>query len=148
MASVPGYDLYGGATITRVIDGAGAEWIGCTARRLSDSRFGFTLFRNGVEVEYQPFCAARGTISEDGHWIAFNGKLYYSGPIPGFVPLPNNARPPVVIPPNGAIDNLYDGVYVPADFDTPAEIALRVQKQLDALQELVALLKKAGVLIE
>lgn len=53
---------------------------------------------------------------------------------------------PVLIPVGGAISQLYTGVYTALDFDTPAETALRVQKQLDAIQEAIELLKQAGVL--
>ena len=94
MANFQGFELYGGATITRVVDGAGAEWIGCTCRRLSDGRFGFTLFRNGVEVPYTPFCTGRGSVNADGHYIATDGKEYRTGAMAGFVALPTIASLP------------------------------------------------------
>lgn len=144
MATFAGFDGYGGATITRVVDGAGAEWIGCCARD-GAGKFGFRVFKNGVNVPIAPFCSGRGSINADGRWIAWEGSHHFSGSLPGFTPLPAGA--PVAIPAGGAIAALYTGVYVAADFDTPAETALRVQKQLDALQELVELLKKAGVLV-
>lgn len=102
MASFPGFEGYGGATITRVIDGAGAEWIGCTAKSLTTRVFGFYLFRDGIAVPYEPFCTARGTISRDGTWIAWNGNQHYSGPIPGFVPIPQSGKPGPPGPPGPA----------------------------------------------
>lgn len=149
MATFPGFDGYGGATITRVVDGAGAEWVGCCARD-GAGKFGFRVFRNGVNVPIAPFCSGRGSISADGRWIAWEGSRHFSGPIPGFAPIvltSGATRPPVAIPVGGAIDELWDGVYAAKDFDTAAETALRVQKQLDAIQEIVELLKKAGVLV-
>ncbi len=95
--------------------------------------------------------------------IAWQGNTFNFDIVPAFVRFPSipslagritaleTGRPigaaPIPIPPGGAIDALWTGVYTAADFDTPAEIAIRVQKQLDAIQELVALLKVAGVLI-
>lgn len=144
MATFPGFELYGGATITRVVDGAGVEWIGCCGKN-SAGLFGFYVFKNGVNVPTQPFCTGRGSIERNGHWIAWEGSTYHTGALPGFVPLPSGAAVP--IPPDGAIAALFTGVYVAADFDTPAETALRVQKQLDSIQEVVELLKVAGVLV-
>lgn len=140
MPIFPGYSAYNGATITRVVDKSGAEYIGACTKD-GAGVFGFRVFRNGVNVPLAPFCSGRGSINADGHWIAWEGAAYFTGIIPGFVP-----RMPTLIPLNGAIDSLYDGVYTPQDFDTPAEIAVRVQKLLDALQELIALQKQAGVL--
>jgi hypothetical protein len=74
----------------------------------------------------------------------------YWDPIPGIDdPWSYGAgsRPAVPIPAGGAIAQLYTGVYTALDFDTPAETALRVQKQLDAIQEAIALLQQAGVLV-
>jgi hypothetical protein len=89
MATFAGYEGYGGATITRVIDGAGAEWIGCCAKD-GAGRFGFYLFKNGVNVPISPFCSGRGTISEDGHWIAWEGNQHFMGELPGFTPIPKS----------------------------------------------------------
>lgn len=145
MAVFQGYEGYGGATITRVIDGAGAEWIGCCAKH--NGLFGFYVFKNGVNVPISPFCSGRGSIERNGTWIAWESSTHHTGALPGFVPLPSGGEsPPVPIPNGGALASLYTGVYVAADFDTPAETATRVQKQLDAIQELVALLQAAGVL--
>lgn len=88
MATFPGFDCYGGATITRVVDGAGAEWIGCTARNLVNNVFGFYVFKDGVNVPLLPFCTGRGTINQDGHWIAWDKNVYHTGALPGFTPLP------------------------------------------------------------
>ena len=142
MATFTGFEGYGGATITRVIDGAGAVWIGMCAKR--NGIFGFYVFKNGANVPISPFCSGRGSVSKDGTWIAWEGSQHFEGALPGFVPLPHSA--PIAIPADGALAQLYIGVYVAADFDTPAETALRVQKQLDAIQELTELLKRAGVL--
>jgi hypothetical protein len=147
IAVAPGYTGYGGATITRRVDGSGALWVACCAKS-SAGRFGFYAFRNGESVPLQPFCSGRGTIHDDGVWIAWEGSTKYEGNLPGWMPkATGGGRPAVAIPPAGALAALYTGVYAPADFDTPAETAQRVQKQLDAIQELTELLKAAGVLV-
>ncbi len=87
MTVVAGFDLYGGATITRAVDGNGAEYIGCCARKLSNNVFGFYIFRNNIELPYVPFQTGRGTLNNDGHWIAWTDKTYATGAIPGFVPI-------------------------------------------------------------
>jgi hypothetical protein len=144
MQIAPGYEGYGGATITRRVDGAGAEWIACCARG-PDGYFGFYAFKNGVNVPLSPRVSGRGSIHDDGYWIAWEGSTKHQGVLPGFVPVSKGA--PVAIPAGGALAVLYTGVYVAADFDTPDETALRVQRQLDAIQELTLLLQKAGVLV-
>ena len=143
----PGYEGYGGATITRRTDGANAEWIACCARG-PDGFFGFYAFKNGANVPLSLRVSGRGTIHDDGVWIAWEGSTKHQGQLPGWTPRPAGGHNgAVAIPPAGAIMALYTGVYVPTDFDTPAEIANRVQKQLDAIQELTDLLKAAGVLV-
>lgn len=89
MATFPGFSAYGGATITRVVDGAGAEWIGCCAKD-SAGVFAFYVFKNGVNVPISPLCTGRGSINQDGHWIAWDGAAYFTGALPGFTPLPND----------------------------------------------------------
>jgi hypothetical protein len=85
-----------------------------------------------------------------GRYRCTSNRIAYDGPIPGFAlltkPTSGANCPNIPIPPGGALASLYTGVYVAADFDTPAETALRVQKQLDAIQELVKLLQDACVL--
>lgn len=154
MATFSGFEGYGGATITREVDGAGAVWIGCCAEP-SGGRFGFYVFKNGQNVPISPFCSGRGSISRSGTWIAWEGNTHHTGALPGWTPLsgadlpptPPTAGMPVAIPPGGSLASLYTGVYVAQDFDTPQETAQRVQKLLDALQELTDLLTKAGALV-
>lgn len=93
MPTFPGFDAYGGATITRVVDGSGAEWIGCCAKH--NTVFGFYVFRNGINVPLSPFCSGRGSVSTQGHWIAWEGATYFTGTLPGFVPLPAGAQGPI-----------------------------------------------------
>jgi len=88
MQIAPGYEGYGGATITRRVDGAGAEWIACCARQQSDGYFGFFAFKNGQNVPLSPRVSGRGSIDDDGWWIAWEGSTKHQGPIPGFVPVP------------------------------------------------------------
>ena len=91
---ISGFKLYGGATVTTIIDGSGAEWIACCARKLSNDTFGFYLFRNRAEVPYQPFCTGRGSINGGGKWIAWTDEDFYEGQIPGFVPYPAAGQGP------------------------------------------------------
>lgn len=98
MANLPGYEVFGGATITREYDNErsvahphGNEFIGLTARRLSDKTFGFRIFKNRVEVPLQSFCTGRGSVSSDGNWIATTedgpvpGSEFHGGTVPGWV---------------------------------------------------------------
>ena len=93
--NVPGYKLYGGATITRAVDGANNVYIACCAERLSDSRFGFYIFLNGQALPIAPFCSGRGSINNAGVWIAWEGSSYFEGQIPGFVPYPPAGQGPM-----------------------------------------------------
>jgi len=88
MALFPGYDLYGGATITRFVDGGGFEWVGCCAKKVSTAVFGFYVFRNGVEMPLSPFCTGRGSINGGGQWVAWQGVAFFYGALPGWVPYP------------------------------------------------------------
>ena len=85
---ISGYKLYGGADITIITDGAGAEWLGCCATKLSDGVFAFRIFRNQIEVAYPaPLCTGRGSICVQGTFAAWHNADYEHGPIPGFVAL-------------------------------------------------------------
>ncbi len=91
---ITGFDLYGGATITRAVDGAGQVYIACCAKRLADSKFGFWIFKNGQPLALTPFCSGRGSINNAGVWIAWNNEDYFDGQIPGFVPYPPAGQGP------------------------------------------------------
>jgi hypothetical protein len=90
---IPGFDLYGGATISRAVDGAGHVYIACCAKKRANSLFGFYLFRDGIEVPYSPFCTGRGSINNAGVWVAWSGDQYFEGQIPGFTPYAASAGP-------------------------------------------------------
>jgi hypothetical protein len=81
----PGFEGYGGATITRRVDGAGAKWIACCARG-PDGFFGFYAFKNGVNVPLSPRVSGRGSIDDDGWWIAWEGSTKYEGQLPQWTP--------------------------------------------------------------
>lgn len=86
MYLAPGYEGYGGATITQEWDGAGAEWIACCARQASDNYFGFFAFKNGVNVPLSPRVSGRGQFNRDGQWTAWEGSTKHSGMLPGWTP--------------------------------------------------------------
>lgn len=94
MTQINGFDLYGGATITRAVDGAGQVYIACCAKRLSDQKFGFWIFKNGQPLNITPFCEGRGSINNAGIWIAWDEEDYREGQIPGFVPYPPAGQGP------------------------------------------------------
>lgn len=103
-------------------------------------------------VTLEAYTSARGSPASDGArlWLMAHdaGKRLRLQVVPDWTPLPiGAARLPVQIPPNGAIAALWHGEYTEAEFDTPEETALRVEKQLKALNELVDLLQQGGVLI-
>lgn len=102
-------------------------------------------------VTLEAYTSARGSPASDGAqlWLMAHdaGKRLRLQLVPGWMPFAGAARPPVEIPPNGAIAALWHGEYTGAEFDTPEETALRVEKQLKAINELVDLLRLAGVLI-
>ncbi len=155
---------YGAAT--SLMDGAGVAYIAGIAAndnipKGDPARFRFSVFRiQASGMIYLPLedeaagLTGAGEIYQrsdgQGRYRCTSNKIAYDGPIPGFVPsspVPGGVRPPVAIPPGGAIASLYTGVYQAKDFDTPAETALRFQKLLDAVQEHVELDKQAGVLV-
>ncbi len=84
--TTPGYDQYGGATITLASDGAGTKYVAFCAKRLSDSIFGFYIINLATmqALPYSPFCTGRGSISNAGFWIAWKDKDFWWGVIPGF----------------------------------------------------------------
>ena len=156
-AAIADQSLYGGADISQEEDARGVLYTAMCARKISTNKFGFRVFYLDGAVwrenaETQPFCSGRGEIgvrmaSGKMGWVAWEGNAFFYGDVAGAAPFVPQGRVPTPIPADGAIDVLYQGVYVPADLDTPAEVALRVQKQLDAIQELGELLKQARVLI-
>jgi len=138
MATIPGFELMTGATMSRVVDGAGVVWRGCCAQRAGNkASFGFYIFKNNVEVPYTPFCVARGQVTRDGYWTAFDDRgQYFEGPLPGFVPIPFGAYTPA---PNGSTrifvdqDGFTGQVTISlAAFGIPVCAALNVRLSLDA----------------
>lgn len=91
---INGFKLYGGATITRAVDGAGQVYIACCARHIASDKFGFWIFRNGQPLPIEPFCTGRGSINNAGIWIAWTNEDYFEGQIPGFVPYPAAGQGP------------------------------------------------------
>jgi hypothetical protein len=173
---VGGQRLYGGADISDAWDASGAHWTFCLATGPDGLfRFRAFRQKQG-EASYteQPLpdsVDGRGNADVqwyDGkaHYSAWMGAQFYQNAVPNFVPFPSipalqaqidalkagvvggsvTAHSPIPIPPDGAIAALWHGSYTGAEFDTPPEVALRVGKQLAALNELIALLKAAGVL--
>lgn len=84
----PGYSGYGGATITRRTDGANAKWIACCTRG-PDGFFGFSAFKDGVNVPLSPRVSGRGSIDDDGWWVAWEGSTKHEGQLPGWTPKAN-----------------------------------------------------------
>src|SRR5689334_11219063 len=99
---IPGYQVYGGATYTRVFDGANFEYVACCAQQLvngSKVNFGFYIFKRlGTgpfeRVPLQRFCTGRGSISPGGKWIAVDAQDFYIDTVPGWVPIPTAAGQP------------------------------------------------------
>src|SRR5580765_8071473 len=130
-----GYEGYGGAKITRRVDGAGAEWIACCTRG-PDGFFGFSAFKNGQNVPLSPRVSGRGTIHDDGVWIAWEGSTKHQGQLPGFVPKGSGGY---IGAPNGSVrvfvdqDGFDNSVTVSlAAFGIPPAGALNVRLSLDA----------------
>ena len=86
-----------------------------------------------------------GLLVASGCAVAGDGKPVTTFVVPGFVGEAAERKEAIVITPDSAIGRLFTGVYAPADLDTPAEVALRVSKQLAAIHQLVGLLETAGV---
>lgn len=115
MTTIPGYDLYNGASPFCLVDGSGAVWRSFYAKSHATGQATFRIFRDGVEVSYGPLCDARGSICADGTYIAYNGSTYVEGVIPGFV------RPAGMVAASGG----YIRVFADIDgFDGQRDIAL------------------------
>lgn len=91
---VPGYSLYGGATITRAWDAHGVPYLGCDAKG-PNGVFQYYVFNLHTQqpVPLQFHATGRGSIGYDLYsgalyWAAWEGGLYYSGPIIGASPYP------------------------------------------------------------
>ena len=69
-------------------------YIACCAKRLSDSKFGFWIFKNGQPLSLTPFCGGRGSINNAGVWVAWDNEDYREGLIPGFVSYPPAGQGP------------------------------------------------------
>lgn len=93
MANIPGFDFYGGSTVMRFADAKGTPFMSCCATKHSNGVFGFYIFKGKelTEVPITPFCTGRGSMNLGGWWVAANGKEFFTGQIPGFVPWPNTA---------------------------------------------------------
>lgn len=160
------YNVYSGP-ITRVIDGAGALYVAGLFFALdgrTKTDFGFHIFkRTGSTwemVSTQVKCSGHGTISQDGYWIAINndGQDFETDRIPGFVAPAAVAAAPIVVPASSPLWQLWRGMktlpdgskqpYDASDFDTDAEDAQRVGKQLAALNILIDTLVAAGIIVK
>ena len=98
---VPGYSLYGGATISRVWDAHGVPYLGCDAKG-PNGVFQFYVFNLNTQqpAPLQFVVTGRGSIGYDRYsgqlfWVAWQGSLYYSGPIVGSAPYPPFASAPL-----------------------------------------------------
>ncbi len=83
-----GYELYGGVTPMRLSDANGVPFMSCCAWN-SARVFAARVFKgaNLEEVPLTPFCTGHISINLGGWWCAVNGKEWFNGPIPGFVPV-------------------------------------------------------------
>lgn len=172
---VGGQRLYGGADISDAWDADGTHWTWClatgpdgkfryrafaqpkgaaayTERPLPDSVDG----RGNADVQWYDGKA---------HYSAWQGQQFYQNPVPGFVAFPSipsltarlaaleaggggdgGGRVAIVIAADSPLGRLYVGPpYLPEHFDTPEETAKRMQKLLEALLHVRALLIATGV---
>lgn len=78
------FDIYGGVTPSRAVDGKGNVFRGFVARNTFTRQFGFFIFKNGVNLQ-PAFGPGHGKVTSDGFWIATDGSNgYLEGPIPGW----------------------------------------------------------------
>lgn len=93
---VPGYDLYGGATVTEATDAAGVTYMACCAK-LNGSPLYFRVFKlagsTASEIPLSPLCEGRGSVSVNLYtgqvrWIAWQGSTFWRGVVPGSVAFP------------------------------------------------------------
>lgn len=109
--SVPGFSLYGGATITRARGGDGREIFVCDAKTPQNvfRLCAFWRIPPATALNYaelNPLTTGRGSVAEDpidglAHWTGWNESYFNIGTIPGSPPLDfgNGGAP---IPPAGA----------------------------------------------
>ena len=85
-------------------------------------------------------------------WRAWEGNTDYGDIIPGFEPFVLSAsgvaRPPVYLGAKSPVWALYRDTYTAQDFDTDEEDALRVGKQLAALNVIVDALVHQGIIVK
>ncbi len=120
-----------------------------------ENKGGLLVVENGIarEIVLSPQLMGHPSlecISHVGLWINGNQEtdtrhVPQRIAVPEYVPFARDAVPPQVIEKGSPIDLLYTGTYTAADFDTPAETALRVGKQLAAIHQIVAILEAAGI---
>lgn len=87
-----------------------------------------------------------------GLWFVGNKESGATQPPPRhrvsqYVPWETARQSPIVIAPTSPIGVLWSGAYTAADFDTPAEVALRVGKLLHAVNQVIDVLIDAGVVV-
>lgn len=173
--TIPPFGLYGGSAVTQDWDANGVHFVGCNASKTSETpAFKWRVFKKQgsgyVEVPLPFLATGRGTQGAhlyDGkaHAIAWEQKDFNFAEVPGFVAFPSipslaariaaleagggggvEGRAPIVIAADSPLGRLYVGPpYLPEHFDTPEETAKRMQKLLEALLHVRALLIATGV---
>ena len=166
---------YGGADVSDGTDAKAVFYKGLCARRLDrkgmPDEFCFRVFKAvpGAtvfeEVPLQRICTGRGqigihlTYDDRGRllatwrWRAWEGNHDYGDVIPGFEPfvitaVDTRAFQPIYVGAQAPSRVLYHGHYVPTDLDEIAELVLRFNKLLDAVNEHYEILRHIGAVVE
>lgn len=164
-AAAIGFRDYGGADRSTAVDGAGRRYRSCCAWKdktkliAGEVEFGSRIFVEQpggayVEVVYwdatHPFCKGRGEINTQGDYdfVIDESGADSVGHIPGWVDVtPGLSRPPITVEAGTPIYQLYLGQYASdAELHSPPGEYVRINKQLLALRQLVAILETQGII--
>lgn len=145
---------YTGAECFSAVDAGGKQFL---AFQGPNNTGKLVLIAGGVATDITPAATTgRPSLEVNPH-----AGLYFIGnqetpanepptrtPVPQYTPWPAPAAQPIVVPAASPLWQLWHGQYAAADFDTPAETALRVEKQLKALNALIDALVAAGIIVK
>lgn len=140
----PGHSAMNSPPASFALSADGSAFYGVQTK-INDKNYAFRVYHQlpvGTATPIETGIGGQGQFQETGGLLVASGcvevgdgKPVVPFVVPGFVAGPGAA--PILLAHDGAVGKLYRGEYNAADFDTPAEIALRVGKLLRAFVQFV-----------